>query len=54
MISILQPEMSLLYVGVFVYKTGRGGGWGGVGGGVSAEFPRLLNWLLAGQEKRTA
>ena len=31
MISILQPEMSLLYVGVFGYKTGGGGGGGGGG-----------------------
>ena len=42
MISILQPEMSLLYVGVFGYKTGVGEGRAGQGGG-SAEFPRVLN-----------
>ena len=34
MISILQPEMSLLYVGVFGYKTGVGEGRAGQGGGV--------------------
>ena len=35
MISILEPKMSLLYVGVFGYKTGEGrAGRRGRGGGV--------------------